>query len=104
MASSSMTGPSASLDGPSCSERILQPDLNLPHRERRRGDHAEALMRRVLGRARECRARQNVAVGCAPHWNVEHVEGFEPRLKAVASRQLEVLRERSVDLLQMRRG
>src|SRR5688572_6021020 len=104
MASESMTWPSASRDAPPCSERILQPELNLPHRERRRGDDAEALMRGVLRRPWERRARQDVSVRCAPHRNVEHVEGFDPGLDAVAIRQPEVFRQRRVDLLQMRRG
>src|SRR3954447_3561132 len=60
-------------------------------------------MRRALWRARKYRAREDVSVGCAPHWNVEHVEGFDPGLNPVAIRQPEVLRQRGVNLLKMRR-
>ena len=48
------------------SERVLQSQLNLAHREGRRTDDAEALMGGIGGRSWKCRTRQDISVRRTP--------------------------------------
>ena len=92
--------------GPCSSELVLQRHLNLPHRDRRRGDHSEPLTCGGGRRSRKRGARENVSTGRAPRRVVERVECFEPELDDVVLviGKLEFFMQRQVDRLEMRRG
>ena len=88
------------------SERILQRELKLAHRDGRRADHSEALMRSIGSRARKWRTRENVPLRRTPRRVVQRVERFHPELYDVlfVMRHVELFMHREIDRLEVRCG
>ena len=88
------------------SERILQCQLKLAHRDGRGADHPEALTRGIGRRSRKYRTGENVPIGRTPRRVVQRVEGFHPELYDVVFviRHLELLMHREIDRLEVRCG
>src|SRR5215831_6743705 len=88
------------------SERILQCQLKLAHRNGRRADHAEALARGIGRCAWKRRTRKNVPIGSTPGRVIQRVERFQPELydMVFALRHVELLMQGEIDRLEMRRG
>src|SRR5437867_11943958 len=88
------------------SERVLQCQLKLAHRDGRCADHSEALMRGIGRRSRKWRTRENVPLRRTPRRVVQCVECFHPELYDVlfVMRHVELLMHREIDRLEVRRG
>src|SRR2546427_268773 len=84
------------------SERILQCQLKLAHRDGRIADHPEALTRGSGRRSCKCRTRENVRLRPIPGRVVQHVERFDPELYDVVfvMRHMELFVHREIDLLE----
>src|SRR5438128_8993022 len=85
------------------SERILQCQLKLAHRDGRGADHPEALTRGIGRRSRKYRTGENVPIGRTPRRVVQRVERFHPELYDVVFviRHLELLMHREFDRLEV---